>query len=153
MRIRSDRRWRFAAPPDAVWAAMADLAAFPGRWPWLDDFDGRRLAPGEVWSCTVRAPVPWAVHFRLTVDEVEDARRVAATLEGDIEGTARLDLTASSPAGTATDVRLRAALAPDRGALQVAAALARPIVNFGHDWVLDTGARQFARDLPAPLRR
>jgi hypothetical protein len=87
------------------------------------------------------------VRFRLTIDEVEDGRRVAATLDGDIEGTARLDLTAASAA--VTEVRLRAALAPDRRALQLAAALARPVVRFGHDWVLDTGARQFARQLPA----
>ena len=34
-------------------------------------------------------------------------------------------------------------LSPTNGMLKTVARLARPVAQFGHDWVLDTGARQF----------
>ena len=42
------------------------------------------------------------------------------------------------------EIRLRSELGPDSRVLRVVAATARPLVNFGHNWVLDTGAQQFA---------
>ena len=41
------------------------------------------------------------------------------------------------------ELRLTAALSPGSPAFRVLATLARPLVTRGHDWVLDTGARQF----------
>jgi hypothetical protein len=150
MEIRSDRTYRFAVPASAVWAAMADVDSFTRWWPWLQEFDGRRLAPGQVWTCAVRPPLPYVVRFRLTVGAVDPCRTVTATVDGDIRGRARVDL--AEDAGTGgSRVRLRSDLSPAHRWLRAVAAVARPAVRFGHDWVLDTGARQFAApDLPAP---
>jgi uncharacterized protein YndB with AHSA1/START domain len=150
MRIDSDRCYRFAVPPSRLWAAVCDVRSFPRWWSWLHEFEGRRLAPGEVWECAVRPPLPYVLRFRLIIGEVDEARLVTATVEGDIAGRATLDITAR-PVGAAgrdlradSEVRLRSSLAPGRRWLEMLATVAGPATRYGHDWVLDTGARQFA---------
>ena len=63
-------------------------------------------------------------------------------MSGDIAGRARVDLAARDGGST---VRLTSTLAPSTRAFAVIAVLAKPIVRRSHDWVLDTGARQFVR--------
>ena len=46
------------------------------------------------------------------------------------------------------DVRLVSSLAPRNRVLKAVAKVARPMVRYGHDWVLNTGARQFASRSP-----
>jgi hypothetical protein len=41
-------------------------------------------------------------------------------------------------------VHLRSGLAPANALLRVLATVGRPIARYGHDWVLDVGAGQFA---------
>lgn len=113
-------------------------------WPWLRRFEGGGLEPGEEWSCTIRPPLPYVVRFSLHLEEVQPPARVRAELQGDIRGPAQIDLRPTGPAGLSTELRLRAALQPGRAVFGVVASVARPIARFGHDWVLDTGARQFA---------
>jgi hypothetical protein len=49
-----------------------------------------------------------------------------------------------APIGEGCTVHLVSELVPDNRLLRAAALVARPIVRFGHDWILDTGASQFA---------
>jgi hypothetical protein len=147
MEIVSDRTFDFGAARPVLWAAVADVAGYRRLWPWLVGFDGARLAPGEVWACAVRPPVPYTLRFRITIDEVDPGRRVTATIGGDIRGRARLDL---SDSRSGARVRLRSGLAPDTRWLAAVASLARPAVRLGHDWVLDTGARQFGERVSEP---
>mgnify|MGYP006196567153 CR=1 FL=1 len=39
MRILSERRYRFLAPPPDVWAALSDVEHYASWWPWLARFD------------------------------------------------------------------------------------------------------------------
>jgi hypothetical protein len=41
------------------------------------------------------------------------------------------------------EARLQSRLVPANQVLRAIATLARPVARFGHDWVLDTGLRQF----------
>jgi hypothetical protein len=147
--LASDRRYRFDADPDEVWAALADTARYLSWWPWLTSFDGRRLAGGEAWRCAVRPPLGYTLRFTIHLDDVVSPSLVTARLSGELVGTARLELAPGGDcAGTA--LRLASRLRPGQRGFGVLAALARPVVRRGHDWVLDTGARQFARrGLPA----
>ena len=141
MQLSSDRRFQFDVPPDRLWFALRRVPDYPDWWSWLDEFDGRRLRAGAVWHCAVQPPLPYTVRFRVILDEVDEARRVVAHLDGDLSGTASLEI---SPSGTGSEVRLRADLEPARRWLSVVGGVASPLVRWGHDWVLDTGARQFA---------
>lgn len=144
MEVVSDRRYHLAAPPPDVWVALARTNEYHLWWPWLRDFEGGGLEAGEEWRCTIRPPLPYVVRLSLRLDAVHAPETVTAQLYGDVRGRARIDLRPTGPAGQSTELRLRAALEPGRAVVGVVARVARPLARFGHDWVLDTGARQFA---------
>ena len=125
---------------------MEDVASYRTWWPWLRRFDASALAPGEVWVCEVRPPLPYVVTFSMTVEDVVAEALVVATLVGDIRGTARLTLRPVPGMGPdpGTELRLAADLAPASLLLRTVMVGAGPVARFGHDWVIDTGARQFA---------
>lgn len=138
--IRSDRRFPMPAPTERVWAALARPERFPDLWPWLRRFDGTELRRGATWSCAVQPPVPYLVRFRIHLDEVDDGRRIAAHVDGDVRGDAELTLEGDA---TGCELHLTAALDPAATLLRGMLTIAPPIARFGHDWILDTGARQF----------
>lgn len=140
MLVRSDRRYPFEVSADELWATIAEVDRYRVWWPWLRRLDAAELAVGERWACVVQPPLPYSVAFTLTIEQVERPRSVVAAVAGDITGTARLDIAED---GAGCVARLRSELSPSHRALQVVARVASPVVRFGHDWVLDTGARQF----------
>lgn len=146
MRIRSDRRHAFALPPEALWAAIARVDDYRDWWPWLRRFEGTALTSGEVWSATVQPPVPYRLRFEIHLDEVRAPRLATAVVLGDIEGTARIEI-APTPGGS--ELHILSELAPTHPLLSAVATVAGPVARYGHEWVLDTGLRQFrARALP-----
>jgi hypothetical protein len=140
--IHSDRRYAFPLPRADVWEAIADVERYRHWWPWLRHFDGHGLAPGATWHCLVKPPLPYTVRFTVTLDDVVAPHLVTATVRGDVVGRARLEL-GDGGDGASSSGRLVSALAPGNGMLRAFASVARPLVQRGHDWVLDTGARQF----------
>lgn len=144
MRLKTNRRYVFPVGPSEFWARISNVAEYPDWWPWLRAFEGERLGAGDTWRCTVRPPVPYVVRFTVTIDDVVVERSVRATVRGDITGTAELVVDAD-PAGCRTT--LVADLAPDKQSLRLLSVAAPPVVRFGHNWVLDVGARQFISSL------
>ncbi len=144
--VRSDRRYAFSVPPEGLWPALTRIEEYRRWWPWLRGFEAAAFAAGERWRCVVQPPLPYALRFDLAIVEVEPLAFVTATVHGDITGRARLEVRAT-PGGS--EARLVSELAPSNAMLRAIASVARPVVRFGHDWVLDTGLRQFAaRALP-----
>jgi len=139
--FQSDRVWHFAVPPDRLWDRLRAVEEYPSWWPWLRRFhaaDG--FESGSSWRCVVAPPLPYVVRFTVALDRVEPPERVAATVDGDIRGTAEL-LVREEPEGSS--VRLRSGLAPADPVMRRFAAFAPALVGWGHDWVLDQGGRQF----------
>jgi uncharacterized protein YndB with AHSA1/START domain len=148
--VRSDRRHRFDVGPEELWAAVVRVQDYRSWWPWLGGLEQAAFAEGERWRCVVRPPLPYVLRFELLLEEVEAPRFVTATIEGDLTGHAALDITPVG--GDGSELRLVSALAPANGALQLAARAAPLLVRFGHDWVLDTGLRQFRDRALSPGR-
>lgn len=142
MIVDSDRRYDFAVPSDRLWDTITRVDRYQRWWPWLDEFAPGPLESGARWRCTVRPPLPYVVRFDLILGDVIEGSHVDAQVQGDLTGLARLDIE-DTPAGSA--LRLRSSLAPANPMLQTVARVARPVATFGHDWVLDTGFRQFTR--------
>ena len=140
--MRSDRRYRFAVPPEELWAGFVRTDEYRSWWPWLRTFDGDGFHEGARWRCEVQPPLPYSLRFELQLEEVVAPRFVTATVTGDIAGHAAIDLTAT-PGGS--ELRLVATLGPEAAVLRAIARVAHPMVRFGHDWVIDTGLRQFRR--------
>jgi uncharacterized protein YndB with AHSA1/START domain len=141
MRVDSDRRFSFDAERDTVWRALCTVEDYPRWWPWLRSFEAHGMMPGDVWLCVVQPPLPYRLRFTVAIDEVVDAELVTATVDGDLVGTARLEL---ADAATGSEVRLASHLTPTNRVARRVAAVAAPVARFGHDWVLRTGVRQFA---------
>ncbi len=139
--IRSDRRFTFDRPPAEVWDVMGRTSAYTRWWPWLRRLDAEGLVAGDVWTCHIQPPLPYFLRFTLTLDEVVPGRSARATVAGDITGTAAFTLSAAEGGGSTG--RLVSDLAPASSVLRAFAAVARPLVVWGHDWVLDEGIRQF----------
>ena len=138
--VRSDRTYAFEQPPGAVWDAIARVESYQCWWPWLRRFDAVALRQGERWTCTIRPPLPYVLRFSVTLDEVRPDHLIAATVSGDLGGEAVVSL---APKEDGCVVRLRSSLRPQGQLLRGVAALAPRVARFGHDWVLDTGLRQF----------
>jgi hypothetical protein len=133
----------------AVWDLMSDVSAYQRWWSWLRIFDAAGLEEGEEWRCEVQPPLPYPVRFRLHLEQVDAPNLVQARVEGDVVGTAVLRLEESASGCTAV---LASSLAPGNATLRLVSRLAAPVARFGHDWVLDSGARQFvARALTPTL--
>ena len=146
MRIRSERQAAFAVPPEELWAAMARVDAYRSWWPWLRALDAAGLHTGDVWAAVVQPPLPYRLRFRIHLGEVAAPHRATAEVTGDIEGRARLEI---SPTATGSELHLESELAPTHAVLRAVGMVAAPVARFGHDWVIETGLRQFrARAVP-----
>jgi uncharacterized protein YndB with AHSA1/START domain len=146
VRIRSDQRHAFDVPPAELWAAMARVHDYRAWWPWLREFEAGSLAEGARWSAVVRPPLPYRLRFDLQLHDVVAPHHVSAEVTGDIEGTARIEI---AGVGGGATLHVVSELAPANGVLRSVMRLAPPVARFGHDWVLDTGLRQFKdRALP-----
>lgn len=144
MHVRSDRTYLFDAPHEAVWNAIGRTDAYRTWWPWLRRFDADGLTAGDQWHCTVRPPLPYVLRFSVAIEDVDEPVRIEATVTGDIRGAASLELT---PTSRGCSVRLVSALAPAGQPLRTVTRLSPWLARFGHDWILDTGLRQFRRAL------
>lgn len=145
----SDRSWAFELSPDELWDRLTDVGGYRQWWPWLARFQPiGGFQEGARWTCTVTPPLPYDVSFSVLLEQVDPARSVQARVLGDIEGDAHLAIDAVDGGSVA---RLTSQLAPANPVLRGVGAAARPLVEWGHDWVLDQGRAQFVeRGLSAP---
>jgi hypothetical protein len=144
--FRFDRCWDFDVAPDDLWAALTRTDDYRRWWPWLREFSGDGLVPGGRTACVVRAPVPYALRFTVTVAELVPGRRIEAMVEGDLAGPARLEVEGLGARRRGARVRVAWEVELRRPVLRVAARVGRPVMERGHDWVVSTGIEQFCRE-------
>lgn len=147
MIVRSDRVYHFDFAPETVWSAIARVDEYQQWWPWLRRFDATDLRNGEQWDCVVRPPLPYALRFCVTLGTVVRPSRIDAAVTGDIRGDASVALV---PTSEGCRVQLVSALEPAGQPLRSVTRLAPWVARFGHDWVLDSGLRQFHRRALGP---
>jgi uncharacterized protein YndB with AHSA1/START domain len=140
MGFRLDRTFVFDRDPDVMWDVLSRPQDFPRWWTWLRRIDADGLREGTTVRCLIRAPVPWSLHLELHIVRVVPQERIEVRATGDLEGPARLEL-APHPRGT--EARMAWELEP-RGRLRPASGpLMRPVLQWGQEWVVATGVRQF----------
>jgi hypothetical protein len=140
VRIRSERRHAFSVSPAELWDAMARVDSYKSWWPWLRHFDAVALGTGEVWTAVVQPPLPYRLRFDVHLDEVRPPCRARARVTGDLEGAAHLEI---APTAAGSELLIASDLAPTNTVLRQVARFAPPVARYGHEWVLDTGIRQF----------
>ncbi len=140
--FRFDRTWVFGVAPDAFWTAISEPGQFPRWWPWLRELSlsGDGLAPGGRAACEIRAPIPYSLRFTVEVVEHVPERLLDTMVTGDLRGPARLE---AGPHRDGTAVRLAWEMEVRRPLLRMAARVGRPVMEWGHDWVVGNGVDQF----------
>jgi hypothetical protein len=140
--VRSDRRYRFDVDQQTLWTAIEATNDYRCWWPWLRRLEANGLVEGDTWQCVVQPPLPYTLRFSVSLDRVVPPRLAVASIAGQIEGSARLEVESDGTRGSC-EARLVSELVPANGLLKTVARFAQPAAQFGHDWILDTGARQF----------
>jgi len=144
---RLSSRWRFNAPLDAVWNAIADTDRWPQWWPGvasvvLDPGDAHGLGALRRYSC--RGALPLRLRFVARVTRMEPPHLIEGQACGDLEGMGRCRLS------------------HDRGQTQVCfdwqvhttgfwlnrlAPLTHVLLRWNHDWLMRAGGRGLERYL------
>ena len=140
--FRFDRRWAFAVSPGAFWSTVTDTGRYREWWPWLREFDGAPLEPGVTAHCVIQAPLPYALHLVIAVEEVVPAASVGVRISGDLAGPARLEV---GPEGAGCTAHLSWSLMLQDRWLRRVARVARPAMVWAHDRVVDVGVSRFER--------
>ena len=138
--ITSEHRYELPVDREAVWGLISDMDSYRTWWSWLRTFDAAGLKEGAAWSCMIQPPLPYLVRFTVHIEQVDEHELVRARVTGDVVGVAALKFEDTDDGCTA---HLASTLAPGNSMLRVVSRVAAPIARFGHDWVLDSGARQF----------
>ena len=98
--------------PAELWSTLSHTERYREWWPWLRTFaiDGRRwttttdvLATGRTAHVVIQAPLPYQLHCDVRVDDAVRDQRLVTTVDGDLQGPARLEL---RPVEGGTEARL-----------------------------------------------
>lgn len=142
--IRYHGTFDLAGSPEEVWRSIEDCRQFGGWWAWLRSFrvEGRGLEAGTVLHGVVVPPVPYTMRIHVHIDAVDPPRRVDATVGGDLEGVARLEL---SPGTAGTSASVWWTIEMMQRSMRLAARIGGPLLRWGHDRVVDATVAGYRR--------
>jgi uncharacterized protein YndB with AHSA1/START domain len=141
--------WDVAAPPDAVFDALADARTYPLWWRPVYigvEADGEPEL-GKVSRQHFKGRLPYHLRTQSTIVRLEPPLIVEGDVHGDLRGRGRWTLT-EIPGGT--HVRFDWRVHADRRLLRVLTPLLRPAFRWNHDWAI---ARAMAGLEPYARRR
>jgi len=139
--------WVLDAPPEAVFDAIADSRSYPRWWRpvYLDVQADGPAAPGTVASHHFKGRLPYHLHTRSVIVEIDPPRRVVADVDGDLRGRGTWTLT---PVRQGTHVRFDWQVHADRALLRALTPVLRPIFRWNHKWAIaraKEGLQPYAR--------
>jgi carbon monoxide dehydrogenase subunit G len=144
--IEYRRAYEFAATPEAFWNTLEEVDQFKEWWSWLDEFrlDGESLKAGSVLTGVVAPPLPYRMRIRVELVRCEPPSFVDAVVHGDLEGVARLEM---RPCEIGTTAEITWTLEMMQRAMRMASRVAHPLLQWGHDQVVDITVAGFRRRL------
>jgi uncharacterized protein YndB with AHSA1/START domain len=146
--FRFDRAWHFAVTPAELWATLSHTDRYREWWPWLRTFaldggaaDGEdALVTGRTAQVVIQAPLPYQLHCTVQVDDAVRDERLVTTVDGDLQGPARLEL---RPVEGGTEARLAWEFELRAPLLRTLAIVGRPAMAWAHDRIVERGLQQF----------
>ncbi len=142
--------WDVAAAPEAVFDAVADSRSYPQWWRpvYLDVQADGPAAPGSAASHHFKGRLPYHLHTRSVIAEIDPPHRVVADVDGDLRGRGTWTLT---PTPQGTHVRFDWQVHADRALLRVLTPVLRPVFRWNHNWAIaraKEGLEPYARSAP-----
>jgi uncharacterized protein YndB with AHSA1/START domain len=127
--------WDVAAPPEAVFEAIADARSYPRWWRpvYLDvEADGPAKLGAEARQ-HFKGRLPYHLRTRSVIVEIDSPRRVVADVDGDLRGRGAWTLT---PTRQGTRVRFDWQVHANRRLLRLLTPVLRPIFRWNHNWAI-----------------
>jgi uncharacterized protein YndB with AHSA1/START domain len=142
--ITYHRVYRFDLPPDRLWDRIEEVDQFELWWPWLTDFriEGDGLSAGSILHGVVTPPLPYRMLLRVELVDCERPHAIDAAIGGDLIGDARLRLR-PEPKGTTAEVSWNVEMR--QPAMRLASRIGRPVLQWGHDRVVEMTVAGFRR--------
>lgn len=127
--------WDVAAPPEAVFEAIADSRTYPYWWRpvYLEVEADGPASLGAAARQHFKGRLPYHLHTRSVVVEIDPPRRVVADVDGDLRGRGAWTLT---PNRQGTHVRFDWQVYADRKLLRVLTPVLRPVFRWNHNWAI-----------------
>ena len=127
--------WDVAAPPQAVFAAIADPRTYPRWWrPVYIDVDAS--GPPRVGAVSrqhFKGRLPYHLHTRSVITAIDAPRSITADVDGDLRGRGTWTLTATAGG---THVRFGWRVYADRKLLRILTPILRPALRANHNWAI-----------------
>jgi uncharacterized protein YndB with AHSA1/START domain len=146
--ITYQRGYGFDLPPERLWDRIEEVDQFERWWPWLTDFriEGDGLSTGAVLHGVVNPPLPYRMRLRVELVDCRRPSAIDATIGGDLTGEARLRL---RPEGGGTWAEVSWAVEMQQPAMRLASRIGRPVLQWGHDRVVEMTVSGFRRRIRA----
>jgi uncharacterized protein YndB with AHSA1/START domain/quercetin dioxygenase-like cupin family protein len=127
--------WDVAAPPEAVFDALADARTYPRWWRpvYLDVEAAGAVEVGAEARQHFKGRLPYHLHTRSVIAELDPPHRVTASVDGDLRGRGTWTLT---PTVHGTHVRFDWQVHADRKLLRVFTPVLRPMFRWNHNWAI-----------------
>jgi quercetin dioxygenase-like cupin family protein/uncharacterized protein YndB with AHSA1/START domain len=127
--------WDVAAPAAAVFDAIADVRTYPLWWRpvYLGAESDGRLEVGAASTQHFKGRLPYHLHTRSVVAEIDPPRQVTADVDGDLRGRGTWTLT---PTADGTHVRFDWQVHADRKLLRALTPVLRPMFRWNHNWAI-----------------
>ena len=141
-------RFDFTLAPEAVWQGMEHTDHFESWWSWLHDFthEGDRLTPGSVLRGVVEPPIPYRLRIDVEILEAERPVSIDAHVHGDLVGPAHLEV---RPTDDGSTIEVQWRLEMMQRPMRMAARFGRPLLQWGHDRVVEMTVSGFRRRVEA----
>ncbi len=143
--------FRFELLPDELWSRMEEVDRFETWWPWLTQFrlEGGGLNPGTVLHGVVTPPLPYRMRLQVELIRCDRPRAIDARVDGDLAGPAALRL---HPEAAGTRVEVTWSVEMRQPAMRLAARVGRPLLQWGHDRVVEVTVSGFRRRVEGSSR-
>jgi uncharacterized protein YndB with AHSA1/START domain/mannose-6-phosphate isomerase-like protein (cupin superfamily) len=144
--------WEVAAPPEAVWGAIADARTYPEWWrPVYIDVEADGPAQlGKESRQHFKGRLPYHLHTRSVTVALDPPHSITGDVDGDLRGRGTWTLT---PSATGTHVRFDWQVHADRRLLRVLTPVLRPLFRWNHNWAIARaieGLEPYAQRVAAP---
>lgn len=145
-----ESQWRLPVAPQRAWDELVRALApdaCPRWWPGFTlPMAPRRIVSGERMVVEVHSAVGYRLRMRLEITEVDPGRVIAASSDGDLRGSGRVELRADGEGSVVEffwDVETR------RAWMNASASVLRPAFERAHHHVMRRGEEGFRAALRA----
>lgn len=144
--ITCRRAYHFDIAQVDLWNEIEHVDRLRRWWPWLEEFriDGDGFAAGSVLYGVVAPPLPYRMRIEVELVRCVRPDKIDAVVRGDLQGEAHLLL---SREGTGTRAEVSWTVEMMQRPMRLANRVAHPMLQWGHDRVVDVTVAGFRRHI------